>query len=91
MSTTSDALRCLHCGRVNDAHERRPGERPKSGDVSLCWGCAGIALFTDDGLRLPTESEAAAIEADPELIAARTAIRAAAYPSQAIGVLWGSS
>jgi hypothetical protein len=89
------ALSCPACGRVNDLHDRAPGEAPRNGDVSVCWSCGGLAFFADvDGslaLVRPTAEEQAELERNPELARVRAAIAAAASPSQALDVLWGSS
>ena len=66
---------------MHDGHA--PGDRPSPGDVSLCWKCGGAAIFTDDGVRLPTPDEATELDADPDVRAARAAMAEAYTPRQA--------
>lgn len=86
-------LRCPHCGRINDRHQRAPGEVPvpDDNDVSVCWRCGGLALFATVlgkvGLRLPTPEEQSALDAEPELAAVRAAIRKAQRPTDAVELL----
>lgn len=36
---------CGHCGKVLDGASHEDGIKPKPGDLSVCWGCAGINRF----------------------------------------------
>lgn len=80
---------CPNCQIVHDAHDRKPEDRPQPGDVSLCWHCGGVAIFTTDGLRLPTAAEKADIESEPEFTRAREAITRVGTPAEAVAWLWG--
>ncbi len=58
---------CPYCGAGNDMstetlRDRKP---PKPGDVSVCAYCAGLAVFTEAGLRLPTAAELEEFNRDP--------------------------
>lgn len=81
---------CPHCGRVND-HHRSDGEdkKPDPGDVSLCWKCGGAAIFTENGVRMPTEEENRDISQDPDVKRFRYAMAEALTPSQAIRMVNG--
>ncbi len=61
--------RCHNCGTLNDdaTDINNPDARPTEGDVSVCFYCAALALFTGDGYgtRAPTEEERLALLADP--------------------------
>lgn len=51
---------CPYCGvQGTHVHQETNGypTPPEPGDISICNTCAGIAIFTEIGLRLPTESE----------------------------------
>jgi hypothetical protein len=63
---------CPHCGINNTGHASVKGnDAPSPGDVSLCWSCHGLGLFTDDlDVRLPTPAEDAEIRAVPVIAAA---------------------
>ncbi len=81
---------CPHCGRINDSHDGpHPADKPVSGDVSLCWGCGGLGIFTDGGIRMPTQQEQAELEADSQVRAAQAAIRESYTPQQASALRWG--
>lgn len=81
---------CPHCGRVNDQHATDEPKEPTEGDVSLCWKCGGAAIFTDDGVRLPTEDEEREISQDPDVKRFRYAMAEALTPSQAIKLVNGN-
>lgn len=63
--------RCPHCGLVNTMTENVDGDGPpvpESGDVSICWGCAEVSVFTADGGLRPAEpAELAELRADPDM------------------------
>jgi hypothetical protein len=76
------SVNCPSCGRPNSAATHyRPSdgiEPPAEGDVSICWGCAKLAVFTGDGLnvRACTEEERAEFLADPACVEAIGAVLA---------------
>ena len=81
---TTTAIACPYCGRENDSHTSAdPRDRPAPGDVSICWGCRQIGLFTDTGVRKPTAAEPAELEQAPEVRQALAAMREAYTPSEA--------
>lgn len=91
MTSTDDQRACPHCGRINEAHDGPTRDAtPKPGDVSLCWGCGGVGIFTETGVRKPTPDEAAELEAAPKVKAAQAAIRESFTPSQASTLRWGA-
>jgi len=75
---------CPHCGRLNDCHSTTDPSEPSEGDVSLCWKCGGIAIFTEDGVRTPTPEEEVQISRDPDVQKFRYAIQEAITPSEAV-------
>lgn len=78
-------LACPHCGRVNDVHAGpNPGDMPDAGDVSLCWGCRALAIYTEaGGLRVPTDDELEAIMSADQVKSALAAVSESYTPSQA--------
>lgn len=64
-------LTCPHCGKLNDEHDclSSPGSTPEPGDITICIGCGGWAIFTKDALRLPTLAETFTIMMDPANVA----------------------
>lgn len=72
ITTSKLATRCPHCTVVNDRHSLPGMATPKAGDVSICWQCKQLALFTDEQgtLRTPTQEELAVLMADPDVIKA---------------------
>ena len=75
MSRPMAETACPYCGRINDQHSSSDGTRvPHPGAISLCWGCGGLAIFTETGVRLPTPDELEECEAHPDVIAARAVI-----------------
>ena len=68
---------CPSCGQDNDGHTRAtgPAAEPSPGDVSLCFYCGTVGIFTEGGaIRLPDAAEAAELDRDPELTALRAAL-----------------
>jgi hypothetical protein len=70
---------CPYCGKATDADAPAPGTdenvgAPGPGDVSVCFYCAGISIFTETGLRKPTEDERAELLDDPDVIEAAAAV-----------------
>lgn len=63
---------CPYCGRANDrAFEADDADHlPKPGDVSVCFRCAGLGFFTEEGVRLPTPAEREELLADPAVVEA---------------------
>lgn len=81
--------KCPHCGRVNTEHDGpTPDATPGPGDVSLCWRCGGLGIFTTDGVRKPTPEEEQELAAAPEIRTARAAIRESYTPQQANQLRW---
>lgn len=78
---------CPNCGRVNDCHSDTEGNLPNPGDVSICWKCSYVAVFTEDGVRSPTPEEEAEFAVDPWIQRAREAISKSYTPSEAVGLL----
>lgn len=73
--------RCPHCGQVFTLTERTAADdqpaMPEAGDVTVCWGCAGVGMFTaDGGVRLPEPAELAELRADPAVHAELTRVAA---------------
>lgn len=67
---------CPHCGYQTDSAAAVSGGptnvQPKPGDLSICFRCRGLAVFTATGLRFPTEQESA--DAAPSLTRYRMAM-----------------
>jgi hypothetical protein len=70
---------CISCGKLNDqATDPLEEVQPKPGDVSICFYCGHIAVFTLDlTLREPNLEEARDIAGNPEILSYQRA-RAAA-------------
>jgi hypothetical protein len=70
--------RCLRCDELLDAATAVPGSddsRPVRGDVSICFRCNHIAVFTRGGkLREPRPDELRAITTDGRVNRARTVL-----------------
>lgn len=80
---------CPHCGRRNDLHTGAAGTRPRPGDVSICWACAGIGIYVaGDSARVPTAAEVQELAADPRIAAAQAAIREHNTPHAAAFAVW---
>jgi hypothetical protein len=59
---------CWKCGYMMDktTDARNAPEAPREGDVSICWGCGTLGIFTKDlTIRKPTLDEKIRLEADP--------------------------
>lgn len=89
-------LRCPYCARPNHDHARTPGEVPATdgSSLSICWGCHQVAVFDSVNgqlvLRLPSETERADIETDPEVKAMLGAMTEAHRPTEARELMgWG--
>lgn len=80
---------CPHCGRVNTHHATANPVEPSPGDLSLCWKCGGISVFTEDGIRKPTDEEAAEFDQDPDVKKYRYAIAESIRPSEAVQMVRG--
>jgi hypothetical protein len=70
---------CPTCGKVFDSATCATGnEAPKPGDVTVCFGCGMILVFTEDmGVRPMTPSERADFRlspAWPEMVKAQRAL-----------------
>lgn len=57
---------CLGCGMLIDAHTQ-VAVCPEPGDVSICLYCSQVAIYTQSGLRWPTDAEHDQIMADPKM------------------------
>ena len=70
---------CGHCGMMLNRATHEEGIPPSSGDVSVCWNCAGVNRFDAELLLKPVRDEdLGAIDVDHEQLAeARALIRAA--------------
>lgn len=89
---TARATRCLRCATRLDEHDdtRDPAAVPSEGDVSVCFHCGHLALFTAAGaLRQPTESELVLMRRDPEVHRAMEAIRGSYTATQAVELARG--
>lgn len=75
---------CPHCGRLNNRHATTDPSEPSEGDFSMCWKCGGVAVFTEDGVRLPTTEEEAEISQEPMIKKFRYAIAESIVPSEAV-------
>jgi len=62
---------CVYCLCELDAAYSSSARPPQPGDVSICIECAGILIFTGDGLRAPTMSEWRELTADDHLMRMR--------------------
>jgi hypothetical protein len=65
------AMPCPYCGYSIDsaADVQASAMRPRPGDFSVCFGCAGVLVFdAEGGLRLPTEAERAEADTSSEVI-----------------------
>lgn len=48
MTPTNPVAACPHCGHKNDCASSLEGKVPRPGDVSVCFRCVGVGLFTED-------------------------------------------
>lgn len=63
-----DGFDCHGCGSRIDCVTPVEGlERPGPGDVSICWYCGIVAIFTETGARPPTAAEAMQLAFDPDV------------------------
>jgi hypothetical protein len=71
--------KCPHCDYALTGTEATSGpvSAPSPGDLSICINCARVAVFTEDGLRLPTSIEQRHADEDDEVKRWRGAIRKA--------------
>lgn len=59
--------RCGHCGVPLNRATDDEGTRPNAGDLSVCWNCAGVNLFTDElQLTALTDAQVEAILEDAD-------------------------
>lgn len=60
---------CPACGKDLDLHESTTGrhDTPKPGDLSLCWGCGSVGVYTESAIRRPTDDEQEWIGTVPEV------------------------
>jgi hypothetical protein len=78
--TRGDPVSCWRCEKTTDTTTAAVGEdtAPAPGDVSICFYCGELAVFTGRGLetRQPTDAERAEILADPGVVIARGTVLA---------------
>lgn len=87
MNTQPTATHCPWCGRRHDFHSStdNPLKRPKPGNLSICWGCHQLAVYTEDlGLRRPTPDEATEAAQNPAVQQALAALQTHHTPLQAL-------
>ncbi len=66
---------CPYCGAVNDAATGLTGARvPSPGDVGVCFSCAGLLIFQEVGVRVPTDLERSELLSDPGVVRAVGAV-----------------
>ena len=77
---------CPSCHRDNPEHANPSdlGAKPEPGDISLCFACAAIGIFTEDGVRKPTDEELAELLTHDNIIQAQKACLESAYVDEAI-------
>jgi S-DNA-T family DNA segregation ATPase FtsK/SpoIIIE len=76
---------CPHCGRVNELVDGiTTTNQPKPGDVSICYGCTRIGIFTETGIRVPRPAELRQLAADPNILAAQAAAAGSLGPMAAV-------
>jgi hypothetical protein len=72
-----DQRSCPFCKKSTDCDSQVNGDGvPEVGDVSVCFYCGQVALFTEGGLRKPSDEERSEILADPDVTAAVGAVLA---------------
>jgi hypothetical protein len=82
MKTTRADCRCPACDFLNDAHSSIDNDAtPSEGDYAVCLYCAYVGIFTFKTLgalsvRHPLPSEKLAMDLNPKLVQARTALLA---------------
>ena len=66
---------CPYCGRHTDCDTEAYGDGvPEVGDVSVCFYCAGVGIYTADGVRLPTDSERVVLLTDAGVVGVVSAV-----------------
>lgn len=81
---------CPYCGRENDSHAPTddPEDIPEDGDVSICWGCLNLSIFTEGGSIRPTSPEEDAdLRSKPDIQDALMVLSKSPTPSAAADVL----
>lgn len=64
-----DQTACPCCGKKLDAVSQFQTDvpKPKSGDTSICFGCAQVSVFDDQlALRRPSAAQLAEMRTDPD-------------------------
>lgn len=70
-----EPVRCPYCGERTDCDTPVYADiKPTPGDVAVCFYCAGIAIYTEDGQRKPTEDERVELLKDEHVTRAVSAI-----------------
>jgi hypothetical protein len=85
-------LKCPHCGRNHEYHDgSTPDAKPKPGDVSVCWSCRRLGIYTNFGIRVPTPEEEAEILSDPEVRSVLGLMVESYTPTEASELRWRES
>lgn len=80
---------CPFCGRNNDANAAT-GDNPappQPGDVSICWGCHGVGVFTGSHIRKPTPEEEIEFSNDPDIADVLMVVKKSVAPREAVDLL----
>lgn len=80
-------MQCPTCHRDNELHSGPGGSAPQPGNVSLCWGCGAIGIFTAVGIRKATPEELVEIMELPDVKAARAAMAFGGDPVDAVNAM----
>lgn len=81
---------CPYCLRENDSHAPTGDEKdtPEPGDVSICWLCRNIGMFTEEGtVRKISPEEDAEIRKHQSITDTLMVLEKAAGPTQAADIL----
>jgi hypothetical protein len=84
-----DTTTCPYCGRENDSHASTddPNSKPSEGDVSICYKCRNIGIFTEEGVRKASPEEDTEIRSHQNIQDALLALDKALGPLQAVDIL----
>lgn len=76
VSAGVSSARCPYCQATLDAAYAKDARlRPKPGDASICFYCAGLLVFDGAGaVRLPTDAELRDLRLQPDVVEARDAV-----------------
>lgn len=87
-------MQCPYCLRENDTHAPTDNleDQPSPGDVSICWKCHQIGIFTEDGtIRRASPEEDAKIRTEDNVRDALMVIQKSYLPTEAAALLRASS